>query len=153
MKTTSKHRLGTVKNAQPFFGEVILEIETKPNFEKSQIVEGYQGIGFQSQGYPITVPDKGYDSWKKGIKKGIDYGLKMLSDERKFKITILECTGLVTSTNPIILAFVASRALLNKIDNNESKAELNKLEEAVFSSWNYKPDSQLNFENFIIDEN
>lgn len=153
MKIESKYKLRIVKNGKSFYGEVILEIESISGLKEHQIIENYQGKGFQSQGYVETIPKEGYDSWKQGIKNGIIYGLKLIIDDRKFNVTILEANGLTTDTNPIILAFVAARALLDKIENKESKTEVEKLEELVYSSWNHGFDSQIDFENLTIEGN
>ena len=154
MKIESKYKLGLfMKNGMPFYGEVILEIESTPDMEEHQIIEQYQGEGLRSQGDIEKIPKEGYDSWKTGIKNGIIYGLKLITDNRKFKVTILECSGLTTFTNPIVLAFVSSRVILKEIENKELKSELNKLEEIVFSSWNYALESQLDFNNFTVIEN
>lgn len=153
MKIKSKYRLGVMKNGKPFCGEVILEIESSLDIVEHQIIEQYQGEGFLSQGGIEKIPEEGYDSWKQGVKRGIIYGIKKIIDARKLKVTILECSGLTTDTNPIILAFVASRAILKELENKELESELNRLEELVFSSWNFKFDSQLDFDNFAITEN
>ena len=60
-------------------------------------------------------------------------------------MSILAVNGLSTDTNPIILAFVASRAILQKFENQEAKTDLIEIEEIVYNSWNYKYDSQLDF--------
>ncbi len=152
MKIESRHKLGLYKKGKSFFGEVVLEIEAITGTEEHQVFEKYQRVGFQNQGYLESVPQEGYKPWKEGIKKGIAYGLKMLTGERKFKISILETNGLSTDTNPIILAFVASRAVLNKLDHQESKAELEQLEEIVFSSWDYGLFGQIDFDHFTVEE-
>jgi len=152
MKIESKYKLRTVKNGKPFYGEVILKMGLLSNSIEHELIEEYRGKGFQSQGYIESIPQKGYDSWKEGVRIGVDYALSMVSDNRKFKITILEANGLTTDTNPIILAFVASRAILNEVKNKESEVELKKIEEIVFSSWNYGLGSQMNFENFTVEK-
>lgn len=150
MRIQSTYKFAIVKNRKPFFGEVILEIEVLENAVVHQIIENYQGDGFKSQGYVETIPKEGYETWKTGIKNGILYGLSRINDERKFRVSILESSGLSTDTNPIILAYAASRAILEKIEHIELQNEKDKLEALVFSSWNYKFDSQLNFNRFEI---
>lgn len=153
MEIESKYKFGLlIKNGKPFYGEVVLKIESTPNMVEHQIIERYKGEGFITQGYVETIPKKGYNSWKEGVKNGVLYGLKMVTDNRTFKVTILAGNGLITHTNPIILAYVASRAILEKIEHRESVFELEKIKNLVFSSWNYEHDSQIDFKNFTIIE-
>lgn len=150
MKIESKYKLGTVKNGKPFFGEVILEIELLPHSDKHDVVEKYNAKGFQGQGYLESIPQNGYDSWKKGVRIGVEYALRMIDDNRSFRVTILESNGLTTDTNPIILAYVSSRAILKELKNKESKADLAKIEEIVFNSWNYEYGNQIDFDKLIV---
>jgi len=150
MKIESKYKLGTIKNGKPFLGEVILKIELIPNSDKHEVIEKYNGKGFQSQGYAESIPQKGYNSWKKGVKIGIEYALRIINDYRKFKVTILKVNGLTTDTNPIILAYVSSRAILKEFEKKESEADLKKIEEIVFNSWNYEYDSQIDFDKLTV---
>ena len=150
MKIESKYKLGIVKNGKPFYGEVILEIESLPDSDRHEVVEKYSGKGFKSQGYVESIPPEGYDAWKIGIKTGVEYALKRINDSRKFKVTILESNGLTTDTNPIILAYVSSRAILKEFANNESETDLNKIEEIVFNSWSYEYDTQISFDKLDV---
>ncbi len=150
MKIESKYKLATVKNGKPFFGEVILEMELLPNSDKHDVVEKYNAKGFQSQGYLESIPQNGYDSWKKGVRIGVEYALRMIDDNRSFRVTILESNGLTTDTNPIVLAYVSSRAILKELKNKESKADLAKIEEIVFNSWNYEYGNQIDFDKLIV---
>ena len=133
MNIESKYKLAKIKNGKSFYGEVILHIEAS---KKQEIIEAYNGTGFMGQGALEIIPPKGYDDWKQAIKLGINYGLDKVTDKRKFKVTIVEGSGLTTDTNSTILAFVASRAILEKIENNESTIEKEKFEKLVYSSWN-----------------
>ena len=65
-------------------------------------------------------------------------------------MTILESNGLTTDTNPIILAYVSSRAILKEFANNESETDLNKIEEIVFNSWSYEYDTQISFDKLDV---
>jgi len=132
MKIESKYKLGRIKGGKPFYGEVNLGIELLSDSKEHIIIEDYDGKGFLSQGYVESIPREGYDSWKKGIKNGIDYGLRMINENRKYRVTIIESKGLTTDTNPIILAYVSSRAILKEIENKESKTDLDKLEKNSF---------------------
>ena len=146
----SDYKLRKQKNGLPHLGEVHLILELTEN-KKLEIVEKYSGKGFYSQGYEEVIPEKGYDDWKKGIKHGVTYAYSKLKNTNGLKVTIERGSGFTTDTNSIILGFVASRAVLNKLDNLESKSELMQLEELVYSSWNYELDSLLNFVDLTID--
>lgn len=146
----SKYKVGKQKNGLPHFGEVHLILDLTEN-KKLEIVEKYSGKGFYSQGYEEVIPEKGYDDWKQGIKHGITYAYSKLKNTNGLKVTIEQASGLTTDTNSIILGFVASRAVLNELENIESESELIQLEELVYSSWNYELDSLPNFVELTID--
>ena len=74
----------------------------------------------------------------------------MIVDDRKYRITILECKGLSTDTNPIILSFVSSRAILKELKNLETKTQLDKFEKIVFNSWNSDFENLIDFTKLII---
>ncbi len=148
-KITSKHIVKKIKNGLPHFGEVYLIIELTQN-NTLDIIENYSGSGFCSQGYLETVPEKGYDHWKKGVANGVKYAFSKLVNNNGLKITILEVSGLSTDTNPTILGYACSRAVLNKLINNESEAAHNEIEKLMFISWNYEYNSIPDFEKMII---
>ena len=59
----------------------------------------------------------------------------MINDHRKFKITILESNGLTTNTNPIILTYVASRAILANLEQNYYAVWMGSLGGCKISIW------------------
>lgn len=152
MKIESTYKLRNVHNGKPFFGAIVLTIEVLEEATQHQLIEAYKGEGFLGQGHIETIPAKGYKSWKIGIRRGINYALGKLLDKRSFKVTVVYCRGMTTDTNPVILAFVASRAVLDKLEHEESQQELAALEQVVFSSWEHSLDSQLNFEKKVIEK-
>ncbi|GAA0728469.1 hypothetical protein GCM10009430_37670 [Aquimarina litoralis] len=143
---TSEYKVRKVKNGITQFGEIKLTIELIEN-NTLEIIENYNGKGFHSQGYIEILPKKGYDTWKKGISNGIKYAYSKIKSNTRLKVIIEEASGLSTDTNPTIIGFAASRALLSKFENNESEQKLAELEFFVTSSWKYDLDSIPDFES------
>ena len=148
---TSENIVRKMKNGLPHLGKVSLTLKLT---EKGilEIEENYpdkKPSGF-SQGQIESIPKEGYNDWKKGIRNGIEYAYGKLTENSGLKITIESAIGLSTDTNPTIIGFSASRAILEKLPNCESKTELEKLEKIVYSSWNYKYDAIPDFKNETI---
>ena len=142
----SKYEISKINKGIPFFGRVKLMIQITKN-ENLEIIEKYNGKGFYSQGYEEIIPNEGYDNWKRGIIKGIEYAYSKLKLNKGIRVSIIEASGLTTDTNPTILGFVASRAILSKLENSESALEKEQLEEYMFSSSNFELQSIPNFNN------
>ena len=148
---TSENIVRKIKNGLPHLGKVSLTLKLT---EKGilEIEENYpekKSYGF-SQGQKESIPKEGYNDWKKGIRKGIEYAYSKLTENSGLKITIESAVGLSTDTNPTIIGFSASRAILEKLPNCESKTEPEKLEKIVYSSWNYEYDAIPDFKNESI---
>lgn len=148
MTIKSLFKLAIYKNGRPFFGQVKLEI--KESFKGHLIEEKYSGNGFCSQGRFEVISEDGYELWKSAIREGVRYALTKITSQKKFKIIIIEAVGLSTDTNPTIMGYVSSRAILNEIDNSESIIEKNKLEELLYSSWQFGFNGQPDFNQLII---
>jgi hypothetical protein len=148
---TSENIVRKIKNGLPHLGKVTLTL--KPT-EKGvlEIEENYldKNSSGTSQGQIESIPKEGYNYWKKGIRNGIEYADSKLTENSGLKITIESGIGLSTDTNPTIIGFSASRAILEKLPNCESITELEKLEKLVYSSWNYKYDAIPDFINETI---
>lgn len=130
-----EYRFRRIKGGLPFIGVVELHLEELPHAQQHQIIEEYQGAGFTSQGYIESIPAQGYKDWKAGIKKGILYALSKITSPNYYQITIIAAQGLTTDTNPTILAYTASRAILDHLEHQELDEEKAALEEVVFGSW------------------
>jgi len=65
-------------------------------------------------------------------------------------VTILDCIGMTTDTNSTILGYVASRAILNTLDHNETEIQRDIIENLVFTSWNYRLDALPDFTRMVI---
>ncbi|WP_234418277.1 hypothetical protein [Aquimarina aquimarini] len=117
-----------------------------------EIIENYpdKTASGYSQGQIESIPKEGYNDWKNGIKNGIEYAYEKLTKHKGLKVIIDSAIGLSTDTNPTIIGFAASRAVLEKLSNCESKNELEQLESLVFSSWDYNHDAIPDFINKTI---
>ena len=148
---TSENIVRKIKNGLPHLGKVtlILKLTEKGILEIEENYPEKKSKGY-SQGQSEFVPKNGYEDWKKGIINGIEYAYSKLTDNKGLKIIIENAVGLSTDTNPTIIGFSASRAILEKLSNCESETEFEKLERMVFSSWNYQYDSIPDFKNEII---
>lgn len=145
-KITSESTIKKVKNRLHHFGKVSLKIElTETNMLEIEENFSDKNIPNFSQGQIISIPKKGFEIWKEGIRKGIEYAYLKINKKNGLKVIIEKAEGLVTDTNPTILGFSACRAILEKLPNSESQYELEQLEKLVFSSWDYEYDAIPNF--------
>lgn len=142
------YKLAKVSGGLGHYGEITLIVDQGATMDAS-IVEAYKGTGWERQGYTHTIPEQGDDNWKSAIRAGIAYALRRL-EEPSIRVTVKEATGLVTDTNATILAYVASRALLENLPNRESTAEKERFEHLVFSSYTYEDSARLDLENFQL---
>ncbi|MDC7998045.1 hypothetical protein [Gilvibacter sediminis] len=144
MKTSFK--VAKVVKGLPHLGEVILELETT---EKAglEIIEDYRGEGWIGQGSLEVVPKEGYESWKAGVRAGIQYAFGKLKNVAGLKVVVIEANGMTTDTNPTILAYAASRAILQQFEHKESEAKRQNLESLVYSSYNFDLRAIPDFDN------
>lgn len=145
----STYRIAQYKGGLPHYGEVGLRMEVIET-HKLEIVEKYQGEGWVRQGDKEFIPSEGYEPWKQGIQNGIRYAYTKLKHTRGMKVTVVQANGLITDTNPTILAFAASRAILTELENSETEEERKELEQLMFSSWDYPPESIPNLAECVI---
>lgn len=137
---TSEYTINKVKNRRTYFGMVSLTVELTQT-GKLEIEEQFseKQLSSFSQGQIIAIPKQGFDSWKAGIHKGIEYAYSKIEHKKGVKIIIDSAQGLPTDTNPTIIGMAACKAILEKLPNSVSQHELEQLEAFVFSSWNYEP--------------
>ncbi len=140
-----------VKGGVCFIGIVDLDIQQNKS-NKNEIVENYTGKGFTGQGNIESVPANGYNSWKIGAKKGLEYAFSLV--DNYWTVVINKIDGLSTDTNPTIVAYTVLRAFLDRVDFKLNVKEIEFLEKFVFDSWSkpYKeqiPDFfNLKFEDY-----
>jgi len=144
----SENTVKKIKNGLLYFGKVNLTIELTEN-KKLEIEDNYteKELTNFSQGQVISITQKGFEFWKRGISAGIEYAYEKLNHKNGLKVIIEKAEGLTTDTNPTIIGFSAYKAILEKLPNSESKNELEELEKLVFSSWQYDFESIPNFKD------
>ncbi len=142
----SENIIRRTKNGLLYFGKVGLTLQLTEN-KKLEIHENYneKELSNFSQGHLISLPKKGFELWKQGIKAGIECAYEKLNHQYGLKVIIENAEGLITDTNPTIIGFSAYNAILEKLPNSESKNEREELEKLVFSSWNYSHESIPDF--------
>ena len=78
-----------VKNGKPFFA--IINLEITKNESENEIIDEYTGVGWETQGNIESVPMKGYDTWKKAVRRGLEF--VFLHSSQKWKVTIKKVEG------------------------------------------------------------
>jgi hypothetical protein len=131
----------------------IVEITIAPSASgRNQIIERYSGQGFVGQGYIESVPESGYDSWKLGARRGLEYAFSLINTN--WMVTIHKIEGrALTDTNPAVVGYTVLRAFFEKINFQLDTEQIELLEKFVLSSWK-KPYQELipDFLNFTFKE-
>ena len=127
----AKYKFARIKNKLPFFAEVEIEVESSEKFE---VRLNCSGQGFTSQGYLEEVPKAGYDDWKTGAKRGIEFAARQAACSNCL-VTVSAIRGLGTDTNPVIIAAASALAFWDAVDFQPDKNLKEKIEAKVFSSW------------------
>ena len=127
----AKYKFARIKNKLPFFAEVEIEAESSEKFE---VRLNCSGVGFTSQGYLEEVPKAGYDDWKTGAKRGIEFAARQAAGSNCL-VTVSAIRGLGTDTNPVIVAAASAFAFWDAVDFQPDKNLKGKIEAKVFSSW------------------
>lgn len=138
MEIKSKYKVATVKNGIPFLGLIEILIHEVDQESNEKII-------FKNSHFSIV------EKWNQGIIIGLKYALKKILHKKKFHITILNIEGLHSDTNPTILAYAASRAILVKFPHQESKLQHKRLEKLLYSSWDFNHNGIPDFEKYIIE--
>ncbi len=77
-------KLLKVKNGKPFFAIINLEVY-RSDYE-NEVLEEYCGEGWLRQGDVESLPMKGYEDWKKGVKNGLEFAFSKSTTKWKVKI-------------------------------------------------------------------
>lgn len=129
-----------VKNGKPFFA--IINLEITKNESENEIIDEYTGVGWETQGNIESVPMKGYDTWKKAVRRGLEF--VFLHSSQKWKVTIKKVEGRVcTDTNPTIIGYTTILAFCQQTNLELAIDIKNKLEEFTFSSWENENDTKI----------
>lgn len=106
------YRWAKQKNSLSYSAIVTLSVHENPS-KKNEIIEKYSGHGFTSQGYTESIPLIGYDSWKIGARKGLEYAFSLIDTFWIVELEKIEGRTFL-DTNPTIVAYTVLRAFLNK---------------------------------------
>ena len=118
-----------------------VNIDVRPGFlTRNEIIENLTGEGFRSQGVAECVPLNGYDSWKAGAKRGLDYGFTLV--DKNWRVVLNSIEGFSTDTNPTVVGYVTLLAFLDQIQFRLDNEQSARLENFVFESWN-KPEESI----------
>jgi hypothetical protein len=130
-------RFARVRQGIPYLAEVALEVEFTGELAVTRCA--CTGSGFAAQGHLEEVPPEGYDDWKAGARAGVDFAASIaaLSPAR---VTILRIAGLTTDTNPTVVGTAAAFALWQAVGFSPPAHVMDRLEAAVFASWNLSSD-------------
>ena len=129
-----------VKNGKPFFAIVNLEVSRSD--ADNEIIEEYSGEGWFKQGQIESVPNKGYDLWKKAVIQGLEFAFSFSNE--KWKVRIKKVEGrIATDTNPTVVGFVTILAFCEQTNLNLDSDFKSKLEEFTFKSWDNNNDEKI----------
>lgn len=127
-------RFARIHGGLPHFAEVALEIEFSG--ENTEVLCACSGRGFVAQGHIEDVPDTGYEDWKAGARAGIDFALSA-APLPPVRVTIRRISGSSTDTNPTVVGAAAALALWRAVDFSPPTQMIEKLEAAVWGSWQF----------------
>jgi hypothetical protein len=136
-------RFARVRQGIPHFAEIALEVE--PTSELGVTRCACAGRGFVAQGHLEEAPPEGYDDWKAGGRAGVDFALSVAALP-PVRVTILRIAGLTTDTNPTIVGAAAAFALWQAVGFSPPAHVIERLEAAVFASWQRPHDLVPKFE-------
>jgi hypothetical protein len=132
MPDKKSYRWAKAKNGISNFAVITLVIN-ESNTDENFVNEYYSGDGFTSQGSIEEVPAKGYDSWKIGAIRGLEYAFS--KTKKYFVVNIISIEGISTDTNPTVIGYTIIRAFFDQINLESDNEEINKLEDFVVKSW------------------
>ena len=144
------YKLSKVKNGIHYFAQITYQYEVFRNQQKCEFIELYNGKGFEAQGHIISVPERGFAPWKKGIRLGVEYAFTRLSNDNKIKIEVNEALGLIENTNPTIFAYISARSILDNFSNSETPEDKARLEKMLYSSWDFGLNGIPDLESGVI---
>lgn len=125
-------KFARVKVGLPHFAEVAVVVD--PAAGDFAVDLRCSGLGWTGQGYLEDAPAHGYDDWKAGATVGATSacGVAGLAGAR---VTVERISGLLTDTNPTIVAAAAALAVWNAIGFQPPPPIFERLEAQVFASW------------------
>lgn len=134
MEELKEYKWAKLQKGREYAAFITLEVIASSKSEDNEVIGEYAGKGFTSQGNFEEVPANGYDSWKKAVVYGLNYGFSKTDTRWTVRVKSLwGRTGICT--NPAIVAYTALRAFWARIHYAPSQQETERLENLVFASW------------------
>lgn len=127
-----------VKNGKMHFAIVNLHIQK--NKTRNEIIEDYSGYKYSSS--LMDVSHEGFNIWREGLRKGLEFVLSYSSDFWTIK------SGSYLDTNATILGYTGILAFMNETDIVIS--EIEEVENFVFTSWDNITNKIPNFNELIF---
>ena len=126
MKKELNYCLKRQSGGSGFFCNFSIAIEPKSDLTHHQVED-------------ISIDDYGNklfrDDWFYAVI-GINYALERFTSETFYDIKITKCTIFHVDYFPLIIVYAASRVLLNHFENDETKNELQQIENELFTKRN-----------------
>ncbi|WP_240409028.1 DUF1963 domain-containing protein [Flavobacterium psychrotrophum] len=97
-----------------------------------------------------NLPDKCYAALETAITYGLTYAYNNLKEHKGLTVHLRGIGYSNLDTTPTILAYVAMRVIIDKIEHELSEAHLKSLEELVFQCWEYSYLAQPDFDRCTI---
>jgi hypothetical protein len=137
---SAQAKFARIRDKLPHFAEVAVEVEL--SHPPSDVTFDCQGEGWLGQGYIDDVPASGggyYEGWKAGAREGAFFALR--ASEVTARVRVTRISGLLTDTNPSIVAMAAALAVWRALSLQEPPSwAVERLESVVFGSWQQGPD-------------
>ncbi len=111
----------------------IVELDVDTNAGGTHIADHCTGDGWVAQGYLENASAKGYDDWKAGARVGVEFALQVANVTAN--VVIRRITGMLTDTNPSIVAAAAANAIWDAVEFSPSSEAIACMESVVFQSW------------------
>lgn len=111
----------------------IVELSVEPSDSPTDISVQCSGAGWIRQGSLEDASADGYDDWKRGAVRGVEFALTV-ADQRAV-VVIRRITGMITDTNPSIVAGAAALAIWDALEFTSDETVITTMESVVFRGW------------------
>lgn len=122
MKKELNYSLRRQSGGSGFFCDFSITIESKSDLTHHVI----EDISSDSYGNPLFR-----DAWFY-VMIGMNYAFERIDFDTFYDIKITKCTIFQIDYFPLVIVYAASRVLLNHFENDETKAELEQIENEIF---------------------
>lgn len=123
---------------------VTVEVAEDAQSSCSEVMFADDWSGWRAYGW-VGDGDK---DWRQGAVLGVQYALRV-GEQVGHCVTVVRIEGDYTVTNPTIVGAAAMDGVWQSVGYKPSLAEVQRIEEIVFSSWQY-PDALPDFERNAV---